>query len=256
MTLKTILLNLLFWLSSCSIVFSQPKNIDHFNYLIEKNKEYSNAAVACAHPLASKYGIKMMQQGGNAFDAAITTQLVLAVVYPAAGNIGGGGFMVAKTKNKFLALDYRETAPTNAFEKMYLDENGNPMIQNSQKGPLAAGVPGTIAGIFEILPYAKLPFKTLIKPAIELAEKGFAITEREANSLNKFHEIFTQYNQHKTAFQLKSNWKKGDTLIQTELANTLKRIRDFGKKGFYEGETAEFIVNEMKHGKGIIKKKI
>ena len=233
---------------------SISKQINHFNYSITKNEMYNNGAVACAHPLASMYGVQMMQDGGNAFDAAITTQLVLAVVYPGAGNIGGGGFMVAKTKSKTMALDFRETAPQHSSEKMYLDENGNPNLLLSQKGALASGVPGTIAGIFEILPYSKLPFKTLIQPAITIAEKGFALTEREANSLNKFHEIFNQNNHHISAFQQKTNWKKGDTLIQLELANTLKRIRDFGKQGFYEGETADFIVAEMNKGNGIITK--
>ena len=260
MPLKIIIFNLLLLLSSYSVVFCQSQNskkdksIDHFNYTIEKNQNYKKVAVACAHPLASMYGAEMMKKGGNAFDAAITTQLVLAVVYPNAGNIGGGGFMVAKTKNKLLALDFRETAPQKAYEKMYLDENDNPILQNAQKGPLASGVPGTIAGIFEILPYAKLSFKTLIQPAINIAEKGFAITEKEADRLNKFQETFEKYNRHKTAFQKNSLWKKGDTLIQTELGNTLKRVRDFGKKGFYEGATADFIVNEMANGNGIITK--
>lgn len=229
--------------------------IDPFNYSISKNDTFSKGSVASAHALASMYGVKMMQDGGNAFDATITTQLVLAVVYPAAGNIGGGGFMVAKTGNKFLALDYREKAPSKSFEQMYWDENGNPILEKSQKGALASGVPGTIAGIFETLQFAKLPLQQLIQPAIDLAEFGFAITEREANSLNKLSIDFKKYNHHKTAFQQKTNWQKGDTLIQKELANTLKRIRDFGLKEFYEGKTADFIVNEMKKGNGIISKK-
>ncbi len=250
--LFTISISITFFCASSQPI--QQKKIDHFNYEITKTANYTKGSVACAHPLASLYGVQMMQQGGNAFDAAIITQLVLAVVYPAAGNLGGGGFIVAKTKNKYVALDYRETAPKKAFEKMYLDENGNPIIQNSQRGPLASGVPGTIAGIFEIQPFAKLPFKKLIQPAIDIAEKGFAITEREANSLNRLKETFEKNNHHKTAFQVKTKWQKGDTLIQTELANTLKRIRDNGKKGFYEGATADFIVSEMKQGNGIISK--
>lgn len=246
---------------SISITFfcasSQPilqKKIDHFNYKIIKTAVYTNGSVACAHPLASFYGAKIMQEGGNAFDAAITTQLVLAVVYPRAGNIGGGGFMVAKTKSKILALDFRETAPQKAYEKMYLDEKENPNLQLSQNSAFASGVPGTIAGIFEILPYAKFSFNTLIQPAIDIAEKGFAITEREADLLNKLQETFEKYNHHKTVFQKNTLWKKADTLIQTELSNTLKRVRDFGKKGFYEGATADYIVAEMKRGNGIISK--
>ena len=119
-----------------SYVFTQT--INHFNYSIIKSETYSKASVSCAHPLAAMYGAKIMQEGGNAFDAAIITQLVLAVVYPAAGNIGGGGFIVAKTKRKLIALDYRETAPNNSFEKMYLDKEGNPQTNLSQKSALAS----------------------------------------------------------------------------------------------------------------------
>ena len=254
---------------SCSIilttiivisVFSQEKTktkvdkINHYQYEITKHGNYSKTAVACAHSLASYYGVAMMKKGGNAFDAAITSQLVLAVVYPSAGNIGGGGFMVAKTKDALIALDYRETAPQQSHEKMYLDEEGNPLTQKSQKGALASGVPGTIAGIFEMLSYAKLPIKTLIQPAIDLAEFGFAITEREARNLNKLKSDFINSNKQKIAFVKDENWKKGDTLIQTELANTLKRIRDFGKAGFYAGKTADLIIDEMQKGNGIITK--
>lgn len=175
--------------------------INPYNYSIVKNKTYTTASVACAHPLAAMCASEVMKQGGNAFDAAITAQLVLAVVYPGAGNMGGGGFMIAKIKNKFLALDYRETAPAMAFEKMYLDKEGNALTLLSQDGHLAAGVPGTIAGIFEILPYAKLSFTRLIQPAIDIAEKGFVITEREAASLNKHQDLFKKCNTHITQFQ-------------------------------------------------------
>ena len=248
----TISISITFFCASSQPI--QQKKIDHFNYEITKTANYTKGSVACAHPLASLYGVQMMQQGGNAFDAAITTQLVLAVVYPRAGNIGGGGFMVAKTKSKLLALDFRETAPQKAYEKMYLDEKENPNLQLSQNSAFASGIPGTIAGIFEILPFAKLPFKKIIQPAIDIAEKGFAITEREADLLNKLQEPFEKYNHHKTVFQKNTLWKKGDTLIQTELSNTLKRVRDNGKKGFYEGATADYIVAEMKQGNGIISK--
>lgn len=226
--------------------------VNPYNYSIVKNKTYSTASVACAHPLAAMCGSEVMKQGGNAFDAAITTQLVLAVVYPGAGNIGGGGFMVARTKNKFMALDYRETAPAKAFEKMYLDKEGNAQTQLSQDGHLAAGVPGTIAGIFEIMPYAKLPFATLIQPAIDIAEYGFVITEREAANLNKHQDLFKKCNTHLTQFERATLWKAGDTLIQKDLANTLKRIQQQGRKGFYEGKTAQLIVDEMQRGNGII----
>lgn len=227
--------------------------VNPYKYNIEKKVECTNGAVVCAHPLAAKVGIEIMKKGGNAFDAAIATQLALAVVYPGAGNIGGGGFMVAFTeKGKTLALDYREKAPAAAGRDMYLDANGNAQTNLSQSGHLASGVPGTVAGLFSTHQYAKLPFKVLIQPAIDLAEKGFAITESEARSLNATMGSFVQYNTKANAFIKYGGWKAGDTLIQKDLANTLKRIRDAGQKGFYEGETAKLIVAEMKRGGGLI----
>lgn len=227
--------------------------INPYQYSIQKKVECTNAAVVSAHPLASKVGVQIMKQGGNAFDAAIATQLALAVVYPGAGNIGGGGFLVAYTdKGKSIALDYREKAPGAAGRDMYLDANGNAQTNLSQNGHLASGVPGTVAGLFTTHQYAKLPFKQLIQPAIELAEKGFAITEAEAKSLNALFGQLVQYNTKAPALIKYGGWKAGDTLVQKDLANTLKRIRDFGQKGFYEGETARLIVAEMKRGGGII----
>lgn len=227
--------------------------INPYKYNIQKKVECANGAVVSAHPLASKVGVEIMKKGGNAFDAAIATQLALAVVYPGAGNIGGGGFMVAVTeKGKTLALDYREKAPAAASRDMYLDANGNAQTNLSQSGHLASGVPGTVAGLFSTHKYAKLPFKVLIQPAIDLAEKGFAITESEARSLNATIGSFVQFSTKPNAFIKYGGWKAGDTLIQKDLANTLKRIRDVGQKGFYEGETAKLIVAEMKRGGGLI----
>ncbi|HXB96075.1 MAG TPA: gamma-glutamyltransferase [Puia sp.] len=224
-----------------------------FAYSIRKTAFVTHGAVVSAHPLASHAGVEILRQGGNAFDAAITTQLVLAVVYPAAGNIGGGGFMVAHTAaGKNIALDYRETAPAAATRDMYLDAQGNPRTDLSQNGHLASGIPGTIAGIFEELRYAKLPFSRLIQPAIDLAEKGFAITASEARGLNYTQKAFRKYNTVLSAFIKEGGWKPGDTLIQKDLARTLGRIRDQGAKGFYEGETARLIVEEMQRGKGIL----
>src|SRR5882757_4146166 len=196
--------------------FSQ---IDPYHYSINKKIDCTKGAVVSAHPLASKVGINILKQGGNAVDAAIATQLALAVVYPGAGNIGGGGFMVAHLKNgKNVTLDYREKAPASASRDMYLDTNGNAQLHLSQDGHLAAGVPGTVAGLFASLKYAKLPFKTLIQPAIELAEKGFAITERQAASLNSTKKEFVALNTSPVAFVKDSAWKAGDILIQKELA--------------------------------------
>ncbi len=224
-----------------------------FAYSVRKTAFVNHGAVVSAHPLASKAGVDMLRKGGNAFDAAIATQLTLAVVYPAAGNIGGGGFMVAHTSTgKDLALDFREKAPAAATRDMYLDSAGNARTDLSQNGHLASGVPGAIAGIFEELRYAKLPMSTLIQPAIDLAENGFALTAAEAHSLNSTQEAFKRYNTVLPVFVKATPWKAGDTLVQKDLAMTLKRIRDKGAKGFYEGETARLILEEMRRGKGIL----
>ena len=237
---------------SCKV--HQPSiAVNPYQYTANKKIVCQNGAVVSAHPLASKVGIEMMKQGGNAIDAAIATQLALAVVYPGAGNIGGGGFMVARLANgQTLALDYREAAPAAAYRDMYLDANGNVINNKSVNGHLSSGVPGTIAGLFETAKYAKLSFKKLIQPAIDLAEKGFVITEREASSLNNIQDDLNKYNTSVSVFQKKNSWKAGDTLIQKDLAKTLIRIRDKGAKGFYEGVTAKLIIEEMKRGNGIV----
>ncbi|MEP7277103.1 MAG: gamma-glutamyltransferase, partial [Bacteroidota bacterium] len=164
-------------------------------YQVQKTITCSNGAVVSAHTLASRAGISILKKGGNAIDAAIATQLVLAVVYPGAGNIGGGGFMVASLKNgRNIVIDFREKAPAAASRDMYLDAAGNPRMNLSQNGHLAAGVPGTVAGLFASLKYARLPFKVLITPAIALAQNGFILTENEARSLNDSKEAFIRYN--------------------------------------------------------------
>ncbi|HET6255053.1 MAG TPA: gamma-glutamyltransferase [Puia sp.] len=240
-----------------------------FSYTVQRKATVTHGAVVSAHPLATGAGVAILQKGGNAIDAAIATQLALAVVYPAAGNIGGGGFMIAHLVKKpgatrtgtsapavpaglDIALDFRERAPAAATRDMYLDPSGNPVQGLSENGHLASGVPGTIAGIFAELKYAKLPFAQLIQPAIDLAEKGFAITESEARSLNGTRNAFKKYNTVQPVFLKAGDWKAGDTLIQKDLAKTLRLIRDKGAKGFYEGETARLIVEEMQRGKGII----
>lgn len=252
MQFQKIQFTILLFLGSLCTLFAHAQKIDSKNYAVQKKISGSKGAVVSAHPLASMVGVQILKQGGNAFDAAIATQLTLAVVYPGAGNIGGGGFMVAHLKNgKNISLDYREKAPAKASRDMYLDEKGEPQMNLSQDGHLAAGVPGTVAGLFASMKYAKLPFAKLIQPAIDLAENGFGITASQAASLNNTKKEFEALNTSPVAFVKETEWKAGDILIQKDLANTLKRIRDNGQKGFYEGETARLIVAEMQKGKGL-----
>ncbi len=227
--------------------------IQNYNYENQKKVVCENGAVVSAHPLASKVGVAVLKMGGNAIDAAIATQLALAVVYPNAGNLGGGGFMVARLMNgKLIAIDYREKAPGKAHRDMYLNAAGEPQLELSQNGHLSSGVPGTVAGLFESAKYGKLSFDKLIQPAIELAEKGFVLSDREAKAFNGLKDEFQKYNTQTPAFVNNVPWKGGDRLFQKDLAQTLKRIKKNGAKGFYEGETAQLIVEEMKRGNGII----
>ena len=249
---------LLFVLLITGKLMAQPflkahPQINPYQYEIVKEKSYDNGAVTSAHPLASMVGAAMMQDGGNAFDAAIATQLSLAVVFPGAGNIGGGGFMLARKVNgELIGIDYREAAPAGASRDMYLDEMGNPIAGKSTRGASASGIPGSIAGMISTHTYAKLAFSKLIEPAIELAEFGFVISEREAKGLNAERANFLKYSAAPSAFTQKEVWKAGDTLIQLELAATLKRIQAKGLAGFYEGPTAAYIVKEMQHSGGYI----
>jgi gamma-glutamyltranspeptidase/glutathione hydrolase len=227
--------------------------INPYQYRLQKKITAGRGAVVSAHPLASQVGLQILKQGGNAVDAAIATQLALAVVYPGAGNIGGGGFLIGYLHHeKAIAIDFREMAPAKASRNMYLDSAGNPQTNLSQDGHLAAGIPGTVAGLFASMKYARLPFKKLIQPAITLAEKGFAITQSQADDFNQYQQQFTALNTAPVAFVKFVPWKEGDILVQLNLASTLKRIRDLGQKGFYEGETARLIVEEMQKGNGLI----
>lgn len=242
----------LFYLG-CNPTKTSTTLVDQYKYDVQKKIVCDNGAVVSAHPLASKVGVAILKMGGNAVDAAIATQLALAVVYPSAGNLGGGGFMVARLKDgKLVAIDYREKAPGNAHRDMYLNPAGEPQLELSQNGHLSSGVPGTVSGLFESAKYATLSFDKLIQPAIDLAEKGFAISDRDARAYNALKDDFLKYSTQTPAFVKDNLWKGGDTLIQKDLAETLKRMKKHGSKGFYEGETARLIVEEMKRGKGII----
>lgn len=221
--------------------------------IVKEVKVKNKGVVVSAHPLASEAGAKILKMGGNAYDAIIATQYALAVVYPQAGNIGGGGFLVGvKNTGEKFTLDYRETAPKKASRDMYIDKTGKANTDLSQNGRLAVGIPGSIAGFFATLKYAKLPMDKIIQPAIDLAEQGFAITEKEADMLNTHRESFRKHNSSSIIFVKDTPWKAGDILVQKELAETLKLIQKLGAKGFYEGKTAALLVAEMKRGNGII----
>lgn len=223
-------------------------------YDFTKTMVDDSAMVVTAHPIASQAGYDIIRQGGNAVDAAIAVQFSLAVCYPNAGNIGGGGFMVYRDKNGNTdALDYREMAPAAATANMYLDENGDAVSEISQNGALAVGVPGTPAGMYAAFEkFSKLKnWQSLLAPAIKSAEKGFKLTHRQAESLNENKEKFEKYNPDPTVFTSKV-WKGGDLLVQPKLAATLRAISEHGPKGFYEGIVADQIVNQMEKSGGII----
>lgn len=225
--------------------------------------------VASAHPEASLVGLNILKAGGNAVDAAVAVQFALAVVFPVAGNIGGGGFMVFRDKKgQALTLDYREKGPGKATKDMYLDSAGNIRPGGlSMNGHLASGVPGSVDGmVMAHQRLGKLPWATVLQPAIDLAEAGFLLTDRDATGLNRTKTDLLTYNPGKTYF-LKSGltdaaatadttrWKPGDRLIQRDLAATLRRIQTQGRAGFYAGETARLLVAEMERGGGIITEK-
>lgn len=216
---------------------------------------FKNGLVVSAHPEASKVGIDILKQGGNAVDAAVAVQFALAVVYPNAGNLGGGGFMVYRSKSGEIAsIDFREKAPAKASRDMFLDGSGNPIVDKSLYGQLASGVPGSVDGMVQAhKKYGTLDWKTVLQPAVDLAKKGFNITKRQASELNQYKASFEKYNALGTALIKKGSlWKERDILIQDELAHTLELIRDKGRNGFYDGEVARYIVEEMQRGGGLI----
>lgn len=212
-----------------------------------------NGMVATAHPEASQVGLNILKAGGNAVDAAVAVQFALAVCYPGAGNIGGGGFMVYRdAAGTISSLDYREKAPAKAMANMYLDSAGNVRAGAlSINGHLASGVPGSVAGMEQAhQKFGKLPWAQVLQPAVDLAERGFVLTERDATGLNRIKTDLETYNPGKTYFMRPNGqpWAKGDTLMQTDLGKTLRRIQAQGRAGFYAGETARLIAAEMERG--------
>lgn len=214
------------------------------------------AMVVSAHPLASHIGAEIMRHGGNAFDATVAVQFALAVAYPVAGNIGGGGFVVARMADgKTFTLDFREAAPLLTSRDMFLDSAGNIIPLSSTYGHKASGVPGTVDAMVQLhKKYGKLPWKAVVQPAVEIARQGVFLTLRESEGLNEVKQSLEKYNPEKAYFLKpdKSAWKAGDKLVQEDLAQVLERIRDKGRDGFYKGKTAELLIAEMKRGGGFI----
>ena len=213
-----------------------------------------SAMVVCAHPEAAEVGMNILKAGGNAIDAAIAVQFALAVVYPNAGNLGGGGFMLLRLKSgEVNALDFREKAPSASSKDMFINKpTGEVDREIIETSHLASGVPGSVDGMWTAhQKYGTMPWEKLIQPAIDLAQKGFPLTQMQAEDLNDLQIELKKLNKGKNYF-IKSKWLDGDSLIQMDLANTLINIRDKGREGFYSGEVAEKIEMEMKTHNGII----
>jgi len=215
----------------------------------------SNAMVVSAREEASKIGVAILKKGGNAFDAMIATQLALAVAYPYAGNISGGGFMVYRKSNRDIgSLDFREKAPLAATKNMYQDKNGNVIPKLSEDGALSVGVPGTIAGIYEVhRKFCKLKLSEIFKPVIALARKGIVVTPKEKAKLDEYKTIIVQYSGDKTLYN--KTFQIGDTIKYLALANTLEQILKNGEKEFYKGKTAKKLVAFLQKKGGIISMK-
>jgi gamma-glutamyltranspeptidase / glutathione hydrolase len=233
-------------LLSCKDVSTPVEKVTHQGLITE------HAMVVSARQEASKIGVEILKKGGNAFDAMVGTEMALAVAYPYAGNLGGGGFMVYRTQfGEIGSYDYREKAPLKAHRDMYLDKDGNYIPSKSKLGGLSVGVPGTIAGIFAVHEkLGKLPIEEILAPVVALAHKGIVITQKQADRLQLYRPIFEEYNGESSLFS--KIYKAGDTLKNIALANTLQRIIDHGRAEFYEGETAQILVEFVQSKGGII----
>ena len=210
------------------------------------------AMVVSARVEASKIGTAILKKGGNAFDAMVATELALAVAYPYAGNLGGGGFMVyRKASGEIGALDYREKAPLAATKDMYLNEKGDVIKDKSTLGAMAVGVPGTIAGVFAVHEkLGSLPIENILKPVIELARKGVIVTEKQEKRIKRYQPYFRQANKDSIIFE--KAWFTNDTIKYVALAETLSRILKNGRDEFYKGETAKILAKFMQENGGII----
>ncbi len=212
-------------------------------------------AVATRHYLATDIGMKVLEEGGNAIDAAVAVAFALSVVNPSAGNIGGGGFMLIHLteRNETFSIDYRERAPMKSFEKMFQDNYGEVIKGLSINSILASGVPGTVSGMFYASEnFGTIDIKSLINPSINLAREGFVLSDFQAKNLNKYKEKFLKNKEAKEIFTRPNGFSEGDILIQSDLANTLEAISQKGEKEFYSGETAKKIANYFKINEGIL----
>lgn len=245
--MQKIISPLLAFLLSLSFVSISPAQVG-------SSEPFKNGVVSSAEVHASEAGINILKQGGNAVDAAVAVQFALAVTYPQAGNIGGGGFMVLHQADGTVnTLDFREKAPQRSSRDMYLDENGEYIPQKSRVGGLASGVPGTVDGMINALErHGSLPLEVVMEPAIRLAEQGFELSYSQAGSLNRASERLSRFEGSEKAFVKQDGWERGDLFVQQDLAETLQRIARMGRRGFYSGVTARLLVEEMQRSDGII----
>lgn len=244
-TQKSIILLTVLLLFNCKTIELSKEKAGHLQ---------PNGMVVSACPHASQIGKEILLNGGNAIDAAVAVQLALAVSYPRAGNIGGGGFAVIRmadgTKK---SLDFREKASRHAHKDLYLDSRGNVIDGLSLEGHLASGVPGTVDGMVTLHEWGgNLQWQQVVQPAIDLAINGFRISELQAHTFNRFLDDFIRVNRHAVHLSEKDHWEEGDSVKFPQLALTLKRIRDHKRAGFYKGKTAQLIVQEMESGRGLI----
>ena len=241
---------IIFIITICILTLSCHQEIENVTKVTGLVTE--KAMVVSARIEASTIGTEILKKGGNAFDAMMATELALAVSYPVAGNIGGGGFMVYRKNNGEIgALDYREKAPLAASKDMYLDLEGNIIKGKSTSGATAVGVPGTIAGVFKAQKkYGLLTTEEILTPVIALAKKGIVVTKKQEKRIQRHQKAFQKVN--KDSILLLDHWQEGDTIKYLALANTLERILKNGRDEFYKGETAKKIANFIQTNGGII----
>lgn len=224
----------------------------------EVSRTNKNGAVSSTSKIASDVGIDILKEGGNAFDAIVATGFALAVTSPSNGNIGGGGFLVAHTADgRSVSLDFREKAPQLSYQQMFLNKNGDYDRTVALESHKSSGVPGTVNGLLKILNdygSGKLTLEEILAPAISYAENGFIVNKTTAYSFNAYRDQFGEDDGTKKIFIKENDWTAGDVIVQKDLAKTLRLVAQFGNKGFYEGETADLIVEEMNKNGGLITK--